>query len=82
MTIPAFFVLAIVGGATRTVALGTVVGEEFTDPGLFAALGIGALVSAVVGVVPILGGLFNVSLALLGGGSMVLGLWKKREASS
>jgi hypothetical protein len=79
VTIPALLVLGIVGGAIATVTVGTLIAEQVTEPSLLVGLIVGAVVLSLLGLIPILGGLINFVVGMLGAGTMVKGLNDSRK---
>ncbi|WP_224335887.1 hypothetical protein [Haloprofundus halobius] len=71
VTIPALLILGIVGNVIVSVTLGLVVAGGAVDDSLFKALVVGVLIVSLVGLIPILGGLVNFVLGMMGGGAMV-----------
>ncbi|WP_224449713.1 hypothetical protein [Haloprofundus salilacus] len=71
VTIPAMLILGIVGNVIVSVTLGMVVAGGVVDDSLFKALVVGVLIVSLVGLIPILGGLVNFVLGMMGGGAMV-----------
>lgn len=75
----AYFLVAIVGGALGTVALGAVLVDTATDSTLFVALVVGVVVSSVLSLVPVVGGLVNFVVSTVGMGAVVNRYWTKRQ---
>jgi hypothetical protein len=73
-----FFVI-LVGGVVGTVALGVVLADSVTDASLYLGLGVGVVVSSLLGIVPILGGVINFVVGTLGIGAVVNRYWTKRQ---
>lgn len=71
VTIPLLLVLGLVGGSIATVAVGQVAVDGRTSGDLWKALGVGVVALVLVGLVPILGGIVNFVVGMLGGGAMV-----------
>lgn len=79
VTIPALLVLGIVGGAIATVTVGMLVAEQATDPSLLVGLVVGAVLLSVLGLIPIVGGIVNFVVGMLGAGAMVKGYNDSRK---
>ncbi|QCJ48378.1 hypothetical protein [Haloprofundus sp. MHR1] len=71
VTIPALLVLGIVGNVIVAVTLGMLVAGGAVDDSLFKALVVGVIIVSLIGLVPILGGLVNFVLGMIGGGAVV-----------
>lgn len=86
VAIPGFFVylfVAIVGGAVATVALGAVLVDTVADSTLSLALAVGVVVSSLLSIVPLVGGLVNFVVSTIGMGAVVNRYWtKRREAKN
>ncbi|MFC5366025.1 hypothetical protein [Salinirubrum litoreum] len=79
VTIPTLFVLGIVGGAIATVTVGTLIAEQATEPSLLVGLVVGAVVLSLLGLIPILGGVINFVVGMLGAGTIVKGYNDSRK---
>ncbi|SDM81683.1 hypothetical protein SAMN04487949_2686 [Halogranum gelatinilyticum] len=77
--IPVAFVVALVGGVVGMVALGEVLADRVTDASLHLGLGVGVVVSSLLSLVPILGGVVNFVVGTLGIGAVVNRYWTKRQ---
>ncbi|MFC6724113.1 hypothetical protein ACFQE1_06940 [Halobium palmae] len=71
VTIPLLLILGLVGGSIATVAVGQFAVDVRRDGDLWKALGVGVVALVLVGLVPIVGGVVNFVVGMLGGGAMV-----------
>jgi hypothetical protein len=79
VTIPLLIVLGIVGGAVGSVAIGLVLAGRSGDPSLWVALAVGAVLLALLGQIPFVGGLVSFVVAWTGAGAVLRGYNASRK---
>jgi hypothetical protein len=79
VTIPALIVLGIVGGAIGSVTVGLLLAGRSGDPSLWVGLLVGAALLALIGQIPLVGGLINFLVVWTGAGAVVRGYNASRK---